>query len=112
MATATRQRAATAGQADAPRPIATASDQTDTDRRAQVRMELAGAYFGRGQLETALDEVKLALQVQPQLVDAFNLRGLIYAAMGEPQLADESFKRALVLYPRDPAAESCTTMAG
>ncbi len=91
----------TAGQTDAPRPIATASDQTDADRRAQVRMELAGAYFGRGQLETALDEVKLALQVQPQLVDAFNLRGLIYAAMGEDRLAEDSFARALQIDPRD-----------
>ena len=86
------------------RPIATASDQTDTDRRAQVRMELAGAYFGRGQLETALDEVKLALQVQPTLVDAFNLRGLIYAAMGEDRLAEDSFARALQLDPRDGSA--------
>ena len=91
----------TAGQADPLRPIATASDQTDTDRRAQVRMELASAYFGRGQLETALDEVKLALQVQPNLVDAFNLRGLIYAAMGEDRLAEDSFARALQLDPRN-----------
>ena len=90
--------------ADAPRPIATASDQTDTDRRAQVRMELAGAYFGRGQLETALDEVKLALQVQPNLGDAFNLRGLIYAAMGEDRLAEDSFARALQLDPTDGSA--------
>lgn len=88
-------------QGDAPRAVATASDQTDTDRRAQVRMELAGAYFGRGQLETALDEVKLALQVQPNLVDAFNLRGLIYAAMGEDRLAEDSFARARQLDPRD-----------
>jgi len=95
------------GQAPAsapPRPIATASDQTDSDRRAQVRMELAGAYFGRGQLETALDEVKLALQVQPNLADAFNLRGLIYAAMGEDRLADDSFARALQIDPRDGSA--------
>ena len=88
-------------QGDAPRAVVTASDQTDTDRRAQVRMELAGAYFGRGQLETALDEVKLALQVQPNLVDAFNLRGLIYAAMGEDRLAEDSFARARQLDPRD-----------
>ena len=90
--------------ADAPRAIATASDQTDSDRRAQVRMELANAYFGRGQLETALDEVKLALQVQPNLGDAFNLRGLIYAAMGEDRLAEDSFARALQLDPKDGAA--------
>jgi len=81
--------------------VRTASDQTDADRRARVRMELAAGYFGRGQLNTALDEVKLALVAQPELPEAFNLRGLIYAAMNEPRLAEESFQRALQLAPRD-----------
>lgn len=79
----------------------TASDQTDADRRAAPRLELAALYFGRGQYETALDEVKLALAAKPDLASAHNLRGLIYAAMGEERLADESFLRALQLNPRD-----------
>lgn len=81
--------------------LRTASDQTDADRRANARLQLAGAYFGRGQLTTALDEVKLALQARPDLPDALNLRGLIYAAMGETRLADDSFRRALAVSPRD-----------
>jgi len=80
----------------------TASDQTDADRRASVRVELAGGYFARGQYNTALDEVKQALAVKPDMREAVNLRGMIYAAMGEPQLADESYRSALTLYPRDP----------
>ncbi len=87
--------------ADSPREIRTASDQTDNDRRARVRMELASAYYSRGQLTTALDEVKLALVARPDLVEAYNLRGLIYAALGEPGLAEESFQRALQISPRD-----------
>jgi type IV pilus assembly protein PilF len=83
------------------REIRTASDLTDNDRRARVRMELAAGYLGRGQLNTALDEVKLALAARPDLPEAFNLRGLIYAAMAEPALAEESFQRALQLAPRD-----------
>jgi type IV pilus assembly protein PilF len=79
----------------------TASDQTDADRRAAPRLELAALYFGRGQYETALDEIKLALAARPDLGAAYNLRGLIYAAMGEERLADESFQRALQLNPRD-----------
>jgi type IV pilus assembly protein PilF len=81
--------------------IATASDQTDASRRANVRLELASAYFGRGQNSTALDEVKLALQANPRLVDAYNLRGLIYGAMSENGLAEESFRQALQLDPRN-----------
>jgi len=81
--------------------LKTSSDQTDADKRARVRMELAAGYFSRGQATTALDEVKLALAARPDLPEAFNLRGLIYASMGEPRLAEESFRRALQLAPRD-----------
>jgi type IV pilus assembly protein PilF len=88
---------------DVPAGIATASDQTDLERRARVRLELASAYFSRGQLETALDEVKLSLQSKPDLADAYNLRALIYAAIGEDKLAEDSFARALQLAPRDGA---------
>jgi len=84
-----------------PQDVQTASDQTDADRRARVRMELAAAYFGRGQNSTALDEVKQALHARPDLPDAYNLRGLIYASMGEVALAEDSFRHALQLAPRD-----------
>ncbi len=89
--------------ADQPQAIATASDQTDAERRARVRLELASAYFGAGQLETALDETKLAIQSKPDLAEAYNLRALVYAAMGEDRLAEDSFNRALQLNPRDGA---------
>jgi len=84
---------------EAPR---TASDQTDIDRRAAVRMELAAGYYSRGQNNTALDEVKQALLLKPTMREAINLRGLIYGAMGERELAQESFRNALQLFPNDP----------
>jgi type IV pilus assembly protein PilF len=80
----------------------TTADQADVDRRARVRMELASGYYARGQLETALDEVKLALAAKPDLPDAYNLRGLIYQSLGDDRLAEENFKRALQLAPGDP----------
>ncbi|MFO1339413.1 MAG: type IV pilus biogenesis/stability protein PilW [Burkholderiaceae bacterium] len=78
-----------------------ASDPSEVDRRARVHLELAGAYFSRNQANTALDEVKLALQSKPDLPDAYNLRGLIYASMGEVGLAEDNFRRALQMAPRD-----------
>lgn len=84
------------------REIKTDSDQTDVDRRAGIRLELAQGYFSRGQFTTALDELKLALQAKPDMREAVNLRGLIYAAMGDNQLAEEAFRRALAVYPNDP----------
>lgn len=79
----------------------TASDETDASKRARVRMELASAYFGQGQMTTALDQIKLAIAADPNLGEAFNLRGLIYANLGDERLAEESFRRALQINPRD-----------
>lgn len=88
-----------------PRPAAaeppSQPEPADPDRRAQVRLELAGAYFARGQNDTALEEVRRALQVKPDLGDAYNLRGLIYASMGDHRLAEESFLRALQINAAD-----------
>jgi type IV pilus assembly protein PilF len=76
-------------------------DQSDPEQRARVRLELAGMYLGRGQTAVALDEVKRALNAKPDLAEAYSLRGLIHASMGEPVLAEESFQRALQMAPRD-----------
>ncbi len=86
---------------DQPKDRVTASDESSNARRARVRMELAGAYFTRGQFTTALDEVKQALLADPNLGEAYNLRGLIYSALGDDSVAEESFRRALQLNPRD-----------
>lgn len=79
----------------------TASDEPEAQKRARARMELASAYYSRGQMTTALDQVKLAIAADPLYGEAFNLRGLVYSSLGEPVLAEESFKRALQLNARD-----------
>jgi type IV pilus assembly protein PilF len=79
----------------------TSSDESAGARRAAVRLELASAYFSRGQFTTALDEVKQAIQAEPNLPQAYNLRGLIYAALGDVVIAEESFRKSLQLSPRD-----------
>ena len=79
----------------------TEMDRTDLDRRAAVRIELATGYFTRGQYNTALDEIKQALALKPELREAINLRNLVYAAMGETAMAEEGFKRAISASPTD-----------
>jgi type IV pilus assembly protein PilF len=79
----------------------TASDESAGSKRARVRMQLATGYFERGQLTTALDEVKLAIQADPTMGDAYNLRGLIYAALGDTAIAEDSFRHAIEINPRD-----------
>ena len=91
----------TTGPSDGRRDIATESDQTDAHRRARIRLELAVGYFEQGQTNVALDELKLALAADPVYADAYNLRGLIYMQLKDMGLAEDSFKRAMALSPRD-----------
>ncbi len=77
------------------------AEPADPERRARVRLELAGLYFERGQHTTALEEVKLALAAKPDMVEAYGLRALIYGSLGDARSAEESFQRALQLAPSD-----------
>ncbi len=76
-------------------------EPADAGRRAQARVELASNYFERGQNEVALEEVKLALDANPNFAAAYNLRGLIYGSMGDTPLAEQSFRRAVEIDPKD-----------
>ncbi|MGZ8320639.1 MAG: type IV pilus biogenesis/stability protein PilW, partial [Telluria sp.] len=82
--------------------IKTASDQTHDEKRSTIRLQLAIGYYQDGKYEVALDEVKQAIATNPTAADAYGVRGLIYGAMGEIKLADESFQRARQLAPRNP----------
>jgi type IV pilus assembly protein PilF len=81
--------------------IVTESDEPDQRRRARLRLELATGYFEQGQTTVALDEIKQSLATDPSYGDAFNLRGLVYMRLNDIPLAEDSFRRALALNPRD-----------
>ena len=82
--------------------IITESDEPDTRKRARIRLELAVGYFEQGQTTVALDELKQSLAADPNFAEALNLRGLIYMRLNDPRLAEESFRRALAINPKDP----------
>lgn len=79
--------------------LQTESDEPATRRRAKIRLELASGYFEKGQTTIALDEVKQSIATDPGLFEAYNLRGLIYTKLDDVRLAEESYRRALVLNP-------------
>lgn len=87
--------AVTAAQGD----IVTASDESEARRRARIRLELASTYYAQGQYNTALDELKQAVTIDPTLPAAHEMRALIYDAMGDADRADASFRQALSLDP-------------
>ncbi|MBK6321130.1 type IV pilus biogenesis/stability protein PilW [Candidatus Aalborgicola defluviihabitans] len=78
----------------------TESDESDSHKRARLRLELAAAYFDKGQATDALDHLKQSIAADPNLFEAYNLRGLIYMRLNDLPLADESFRRALVINPK------------
>lgn len=82
--------------------LPTASDQTDNQRRARIRLQLAVGYYEQRQMNVALDEIKQALNADPGFADAYSMRGLIYMDMGENRLAEENFLHALRLSPASP----------
>jgi type IV pilus assembly protein PilF len=84
------------------RELKTASDQTVTEKRASIRIQLAVGYYQDGKYEIALDEVKQAIAIEPTNAEAYGLRALIYTAMGQLPLADENYQHALRLAPGNP----------
>lgn len=89
---------ATEGMAD----LVTDSDESPERKRARIRVELALGYFQQGKTTIALDEIKLAIQADPNFFDAQNLRGLIYLSLNDAGLAENSFNKALAIRPNNP----------
>jgi type IV pilus assembly protein PilF len=77
------------------------TDPVSRARLAGTRLELASLYFGRGEMKTAMVEVNKALEAKSDYGQAYGLRGLIHAALGDNGRAEQDFQRALLLDPRD-----------
>jgi type IV pilus assembly protein PilF len=90
------------GMAGEAHELKTLSDQTAAEKRALIRLELAVGYYQERKYDVALDEVKQAIAANPDYADAYGVRALIYTALGENRLADENYRHALRLAPRNP----------
>jgi type IV pilus assembly protein PilF len=82
--------------------LPTSSDQTENQKRARIRLQLAIGYYEQRQYPVALDEIKQALLADPNFADAYTVRALVYMDMGENKLADENFQQAMRLTPNNP----------
>jgi type IV pilus assembly protein PilF len=84
------------------RELSTASDQTASQHRSSIRLQLAVGYYRQGQMKVALDEAKRAIEADPNSADAYNMAALIYMQLGDPSLAESHFQRAIQRAPNDP----------
>jgi type IV pilus assembly protein PilF len=83
----------------------TESDEPESRRRARIRMELAVGYFEQGQTNVALDEIKQVIAIDPNFPDVYNLRGLVFMRLGDMKQAEDSFRRAISISPRDASVQ-------
>ncbi len=74
----------------------------DAQRRADIRLQLASAYFAEGQYATALVELDQAELTGERRADVLGLRALVLMQQGEVPGATRNLKQALQIEPEHP----------
>ncbi len=74
---------------------------SDARNRARVHTELAGAYYERGNMGVALDELRKATDADSSYPQAYSLLGLVYMELKDPRQAESNFEHGLQLSPND-----------
>ncbi len=83
-------------------PLSSATTQGDEiRRRAKIRLELAANHYQQRNFPLALQEAEQAVKLDPGFGASYGMLGLVYMAIGDRQKADESFRRALSIDPKD-----------
>ncbi|HEX6692906.1 MAG TPA: type IV pilus biogenesis/stability protein PilW [Burkholderiales bacterium] len=70
--------------------------------RAKLHTELAGLYYSRGNMNVALEELRIAVAADSSFAQAYGLYGLVYWELKQNVQAEQNFDRALRLAPNDP----------
>jgi type IV pilus assembly protein PilF len=103
---------ALAGCAQNPQSSSTQADSVDTGtvigevgdprNRARIHTELGSAYFERGNMGVALEELRTAISADPNYAPAYSVLGLVHMELRENDVAQRYFAKALALAPNDP----------
>ncbi|MGH8745650.1 MAG: type IV pilus biogenesis/stability protein PilW, partial [Burkholderiales bacterium] len=75
---------------------------SDPRNRARIHTELAAAYYSRGSMAVALQELRTAAAADPTYASTYSMFGLVYMDLRENRLAQENFEHGLELSPNDP----------
>ncbi len=74
----------------------------DIHTRAKLHTELGSLYFQSGNLIVALEELTIAIAINPNYAPAYSTRGLVLYSVNEFESAEKDFKQALKLDDKDP----------
>lgn len=81
--------------------IPLSTEESSERTRARIRLELAAGYYQQGNSAVALEELRVALQIDPNYAAAYGILGLVYMGLGDEPKAKESFVQALRISPKD-----------
>lgn len=71
------------------------------ENAAVVQVKLGQEYMLKGELETAQDKLRRALELDPRSVDANTLLGVLNERISRPEAAERFYRRAFELKPED-----------
>ena len=78
------------------------SDSPQSRRIADANIQLGIAYMRDGDYDTAMKKLHKALEADPDSATANGTLAILYENIGEAALAEQHFKTALRLSPKDP----------
>lgn len=70
--------------------------------RAKIHTELGALYFQDGNVPVAMEELTIAIYLDPTYAPAYSMRALVHNYLKEPQYADDNFREAVRYAPDDP----------
>lgn len=73
----------------------------DQSSPADIYSAMAGEYYKLGQLDIALQQANKAITTDKQNPRGYYMIAIIYERTGQPALAEENFKQALTLAPKN-----------
>jgi type IV pilus assembly protein PilF len=73
----------------------------DNQRAAQANVELGVAYFREGRLQLAMDYLRRAIELDPDLASGHASIAMLYERLGETGPAERHYRRALSLAPKE-----------
>lgn len=94
--------ASSASQANTVETGTVSGEVGDPRNRARIHTELASAYFERGNMGVALEELRTAIAADPNYAAAYNILGLVHMELRENAVAQQHFEHALRLSANDP----------
>lgn len=74
----------------------------DIHTRAKLHTELASLYFQSGELIVALEELTIAISIDPDYAPAYSTRGVVLYYIKEFESAEKDFRKALSLDEKNP----------